>query len=96
MKVVVIPNAGEIIEIMSRYVTWTPSELDLASDNDIMQKMLEALAEAGFIVSHEVEVDAEVVASIERAATAPSSKSQHVRWQPRPRKLELGDDEVHQ
>lgn len=66
MKVVVIPDVDEILEVLRPYLWAEITDLEV-------RDMLQALADCGFIVSHEVEVDAEVVVAIERERAVTSN-----------------------
>lgn len=101
MKVIVIPNAGEILEVLRPYL-WAE-----ISDQEVMD-LLNTLADCGFIVSHEIDIDDDAAVQIDRnlqeaktqgltlsdasrlvrAERQSLNESQHMRWR---RRTELKD-----
>jgi hypothetical protein len=64
VKITVIPDAGEILEVLRPYL-WSGSEITDAEVRDL----LDELARCGFVVSHQVDVPDEFVARLERSLT---------------------------
>ena len=63
MKITVIPDAGEILEVLRPYLR---IELTDAELHDVLTE----LTNAGFIISHQVEVPDEFVTRLERSLSA--------------------------
>jgi uncharacterized protein YihD (DUF1040 family) len=66
VKVTVIPNAGELLEVLRPYLWNEITDLEVTD-------LLQVLADCGFTVSHEVEVDDHVLATLERSLASARS-----------------------
>jgi hypothetical protein len=62
VKITVIPDAGEILEVLRPYL-WQE-----ITDEEV-HDLLSELARCGFVVSHQVDVPDEFVARLERSLT---------------------------
>jgi len=62
VKITVIPDAGEILEVLRPYL-W-----EEITDDEV-RDLLSELAHCGFVISHQVDVPDEFVARLERSLT---------------------------